>query len=262
MARASKGADGRIMAAGTDRIARGTLVARFAQDPADLDTCLRLRGCHFRADRDWGDAFDGTCRHMMIEDAANGALKGTARLMILRDGRDIHRSYSAQWYDLACLSRIAGPMMEIGRLCTRDPGDPDPLRLGWAFIAHVIETRRIAFLLGCASFPGTDPARHVPAFARLARYHLAPPRWRPGVKDRRALSLVPFAGREMGSPDGIPPLLAAYLRMGGHVGGHAVIDPDMETIHVFVGVETARLSPAGRHRLRALAEDGPSRGPR
>ena len=35
----------------------------------------------------------------------------------------------------------------------------------------------------------------------------------------------------------MPPLLRGYLSLGGWVSDHAVIDEDLDTLHVFTGVE-------------------------
>jgi putative hemolysin len=46
----------------------------------------------------------------------------------------------------------------------------------------------------------------------------------------------------------LPPLLRSYLMMGGWVSDHAVIDHQMNTLHVFTGLEIAAI-PEGRKRL-------------
>ena len=51
----------------------------------------------------------------------------------------------------------------------------------------------------------------------------------------------------------IPPLLRTYLAMGGWVSDHAVIDRQMNTIHVFTGVEIDRVPVARARALRAIA---------
>ena len=51
----------------------------------------------------------------------------------------------------------------------------------------------------------------------------------------------------------IPPLLRTYLSMGGWVSDHAVIDRQMNTLHVFTGVETAAIPAARARALRAIA---------
>jgi putative hemolysin len=52
---------------------------------------------------------------------------------------------------------------------------------------------------------------------------------------------------------GVPPLLRTYLGMGGWVSDHAVIDRALDTLHVFTGVEIARIPPARARALRAIA---------
>ena len=39
----------------------------------------------------------------------------------------------------------------------------------------------------------------------------------------------------------MPPLLRGYLSLGGWVSDHAVIDPDLKTLHVFTGLEVKRV---------------------
>ena len=51
----------------------------------------------------------------------------------------------------------------------------------------------------------------------------------------------------------MPPLLRTYLLMGGWISDHAVIDRQMDTLHVFTGVEIAAIPPARARALRALA---------
>ena len=51
----------------------------------------------------------------------------------------------------------------------------------------------------------------------------------------------------------MPPLLKTYLMMGGWVSDHAVVDPDLNTMHVFTGVEIKSIPPARKKLLRAVA---------
>jgi putative hemolysin len=50
----------------------------------------------------------------------------------------------------------------------------------------------------------------------------------------------------------MPPLLKTYLMMGGWVSDHAVVDAQMNTLHVFTGVEIGSIPPARKRLLRAL----------
>lgn len=243
----------------------GGLVVRLAEGTADLRRAQALRGLCFRARTaaaGGGDAdrFDALSCHVLIEDA-DGRLLGCFRHRLLR-GPDLGDCYTAQHYDLTGLRAYALPMVEVGRFCIHPQvHDPDILRLAWAALARLVEVEGAGLLFGCTSFPGVDPARHAAALALLAARHLAPPRWRPGRRAPEVVALAapPGAPVEGGQGQaGLPPLLRSYLAMGGWVGDHAVIDRDLDTLHVFTGLETRRVPPARRRRLRDLAAAMPA----
>jgi putative hemolysin len=50
----------------------------------------------------------------------------------------------------------------------------------------------------------------------------------------------------------MPPLLRTYLMMGGWVSDHAVVDRQMNTLHVFTGLEIGAIPAARKRLLRAL----------
>jgi putative hemolysin len=111
-------------------------------------------------------------------------------------------------------------------------------------------------LFGCSSFHGTDAQAYADAFAMLKERHLAPTRWLPQVK---APDVFRFARRLRQKPDALramrtmPPLLRSYLAMGGWVSDHAVVDRDLNTLHVFTGLEIGAIPPARARALRAVA---------
>ncbi len=52
----------------------------------------------------------------------------------------------------------------------------------------------------------------------------------------------------------MPPLLRSYLLMGGWVSDHAVVDRQMNTLHVFTGLEISAIPAARKRLLRAVAQ--------
>lgn len=229
---------------------RGRFRARLAEDAADLDRALNLRARCFRGGQGGdGDAHDASCRHLLIETRDQGALAACFRFRIFATGSAVEDSYSARFYDLSPLAVVRQPMMELGRFCTDpDRRDPDLLRLAFACVVRLVDADAVAMLFGCSSFDGADPGRHRAALARLAP-HLAPKALSPL---RRAAEVAFFAPSESGVAP-LPPLLQSYLALGGWVSDHAVVDREMDTLHVFTGVEIAAI-PAARARLmRALA---------
>ncbi len=238
---------------------RGRYQARRAAGPGDLAAAQRLRQRAFRnAGGLDSDAFDAACTHVLVEEAG-GRLAACFRLLILPAGAGIGRSYAAQFYDLAALSRLPGPMAELGRFCI-DPAfslDPDVLRVAWGAMTRLVDEGGVRMLFGCASFRGTEPAAYHDTFALLEARHLAPDLWRPGTRGEGRVPLGGHLRRPLdrrAAVQAMPPLLRSYLAMGGRVSDHAVVDEDLGTLHVFCGLETAAVPPARARALRAVAE--------
>ncbi len=248
-------------------VTKGCYRLRPARSQADVAAAQRLRHLAFHAganaSRDTGlntgldrDRFDAICTHVLIEDLRDGQLVCCFRTLDLPDGGQIGQSYSAQYYDLSALMRFAGPMIEIGRFCIHpDHHDPDILRLAWAALTCHVDARGIEMMFGCSSFRGTDQSRYLDAFAMLRDNHLAPPDLAPRIK---APLVFPFGAQVQPAPDrrrallSMPPLLRSYLMMGGWVSDHAVIDPQMDTLHVFTGLEIRAIPEARKKLLRAV----------
>jgi len=90
----------------------------------------------------------------------------------------------------------------------------------------------------------------------LYENHIGPEHMRPAPK---AAQTVPLnAGGDISCEDGkralatMPPLLRSYLLMGGWVSDHAVVDHDLDTLHVFTAVEVAAIPEARKRLLRAV----------
>lgn len=144
--------------------------------------------------------------------------------------------------------------MEIGRFCI-DPTNSDSniLRTGWALITKYVDEHDIGFLYGYSSFQGTDIEPYKGAFALLKHRHLAPDEWRPMTKSANS---VAFANKNeklniRAATQQLPSLLRTYLTMGGWVSDHAVIDRELNTLHVFTGVEINEILAARKRLLRA-----------
>lgn len=237
----------------------GRYRARLAEGEADVRACQRLRHVTFRGtqgdspDALDADSFDAICRHVMVEEARTGLLVCCFRMLPLSNGTEIGRTYSAQYYELSALQGFPGKMVEMGRFCVRpDFRDPNILRTAWGAMTKFVEDEGVELLFGCSSFHGVDADAYMDAFAYLRERHLAPKRWLPRVK---APKVFRFARKlRLFRPDPkkalikMPPLLRTYLVMGGWVSDHAVIDNDLNTLHVFTGLEIARVPP-NRARL-------------
>lgn len=242
---------------------RGRFVARDVGSPHDMTALRALRAEVFPVDRAGFDRFDPVCRHILIEESETRSVVGGFRLLTLACGSEIERSYSAQHYDLRALATYPGRMTELGRFCIRSRSlDPDILRLAWAALTRIVDEDGVEMLFGCSSFPGIDATPHAEALAMLQASHVAPPRWRPRIKAPKVVRLAAADGRPVDTRRAMaamPPLLRSYLAMGGRVSDHAVVDEEMDTLHVFTGLEVGAIPPLRRRLLRALAEPTPER---
>jgi putative hemolysin len=244
---------------------KGRYRCRIATTEAEVAAVQRLRWRAFRARQSLApvpegardcDEFDGLCRHALIEEAGTGRLAACFRLMPLT-GREIGASYSAQFYDLGALEAFDGRITEVGRFCL-DPEarDADILRVAWGALTRHVDAEGVGMLIGCSSFLGTDVRAYYDSFAMLKARHLAPTRWLPRVKSE---AVFRFAARLRRKPDQrrafrqTPPLLRYYLSLGGWVSDHAVLDRELDTLHVFTALEIGAVPAARARALRLVA---------
>lgn len=236
--------------------------SRFAETIADIRAAQSLRQRVFfplkdHMDRDQ-DQFDDLCRHVLIEETITGQLVGCFRFLGFETGKLIDQSYSGQFYDLSKLRDIDHRVVEMGRFCI-DPlwNDSAILLTAWAAMVKHVDRNDIGMLFGCSSFGGTTPTPYLEAFKVLKGKYLAPHEREIGKGDGE---IFDFVGECDEKPDyragmaAMPPLLRSYLTMGGWVSNHAVIDRQMNTIHVFTGLEIRTIPPQRKRILRALID--------
>ncbi|MFT4706780.1 MAG: putative hemolysin [Ascidiaceihabitans sp.] len=234
---------------------KGRYSAAMAVTAQDVAAAQALRGlCFDLSDKDI-DLFDAACAHVLIRCVEDNSLVACFRMLSL-DGDTIGASYSAQYYALDALADFKGRMVELGRFCIHpDRQDPDILRVAWAAMTAYVDQNDVKLLFGCTSFAGTETSKYDDAFAMLRDHHIAPKRWLPKIK---APDVFKYAAKLQHKPDikkamlRMPPLLRTYLLMGGWVSDHAVVDRQLNTMHVFTGVEIGMIPAARKRLLRAV----------
>lgn len=223
-------------------------------DEVAMAQALRARCFGLSRDVD-ADRHDLKARHFLIHEDGSGVPVGCFRLRIFDHGT-VQDSYAGEFYDLTRLTAWNMPMLEIGRFCIA-PGSeaPDLIRLAWAAITQVVDAGGIALLFGCSSFEGTAPDPYLQAFSHLKEMHQAPVRAGVARKSGEVFGFETLAGVSYSRKIALqqmPPLLRSYLSLGAWVSDHAVIDRQMNTLHVFTALEVARIPPARQRLLRAL----------
>jgi putative hemolysin len=219
-----------------------------ADDP-DAARAFDLRARLYRGGASDRDAFDARARHLLVETAAGGRPAACARLFTGR-GPALAQGYTSQFYDLAPFVRPRQMGLELGRVAI-DPAsaDPDLWRIMLAMLAGIARAEGVRLFFGCASFAGADPGRHAAALARLRR-SVAPEAWRPRP---RAPLTVALPEGPSGPPTVLPAILRSWLNLGARVSDHAVIDRDLDTLHVFTGLPVSAIPPARRRVILGMA---------
>lgn len=233
----------------------GFRVCAVMPDDPDMAEVLALRADYFRQGQaEDRDRFDPLCRHFLVRDP-DGRAVASYRLLPLDGGRALDQSYTAQFYDLSPLAGTEGLIVELGRFAmARDRADPEIVRAAWAQLTRMVDNEGVVMFLGCSSFAGTDPARHAQAFEALARRSVGPAQRLPRRRADEAVPLSALSGPGgPGGAAGLPPMLRAYLSMGGWVGDHVVIDRDLGTCHIFTALDIAAIPESRKRLMRAAA---------
>jgi putative hemolysin len=203
------------------------------------------------ARREWDD-FDPFFDHLVLESLDAGIadpldrVVGVYRLMRGEVAAAGPGFYGAGEYDLTPIAASGRASVELGRSCVaREHRGGPGMHLLWNGLAAYVLERDIELLFGVASFHGTDPAPLAEALSFLHYEHLAPPDLRVRARPEHYLemNLMPRADidpeRALRS---IPPLIKAYLRLGGFVGEGGYVDEDFNTIDVCVVMDTGRMT--------------------
>lgn len=237
---------------------------KLAETDAEREGAYRLRyrvfveemgarvGGRARADRLERDAFDDLADHLILVDQAATSkdpidkVVGTYRL--LGDGGAEGGSgfYGAAEYDLSAILNSGRRCVELSRSCVAaEHRGGAAMHLLWNGLAGYVAARGVGIVFGVASFPGTDTAPFAEALSYLHHWHLAPPDLRARARPERFERMdrmQPGTVDPARAVRGIPPLIRAYLKMGGVVGEGACIDETFNTVDVFMAMRTERLA--------------------
>ncbi|WP_240608007.1 GNAT family N-acetyltransferase [Pararhodobacter oceanensis] len=238
-------------------------VVRLADGALDLKAAQRLRYEVFVAElgakglsvdhenRLESDALDPYFDHLVLVDPSIDPQSlshviGVYRLLPDTRAAELGRFYSDAEYDLSKLRATGRRLVELGRSCVH----PDHRRGAamlhlWNGLADYVQAREIEIMFGVASFHGTDARQHALALSWLHAHHLAPPELRVTAWPAHAqpMEMLPTAGIPRSEALAtIPPLIRAYLRLGGFVGEGAFIDHDFNTTDVCLIMDTSAMS--------------------
>ena len=240
----------------------GSLEVRLARKKSEIRRAQRLRYKVFYEEmaatpnalailsRRDEDEFDAIFDHLLVIDYgdSNGGrpwrrpkVVGTYRMMRQEVADDHDGFYTQGEYDIAPLIQAKSPhysFVELGRSCVLKPyRNKRTLELLWQGVWTYVREHGADVMIGCASFPGTDPAAHALALSYLHHTALAPEGWRVRAHEhlRIDMNMMPAeAVNARAALKALPPLIKGYLRLGAYIGDGAVIDHQFGTTDVLI----------------------------
>lgn len=234
----------------------GTLEVRLARNEAEIEAAQEIRYRIFydelgarssldQIDRRDSDRFDPLCDHLLVLDNSltgpeHRRIVGTYRLLRQEMATAAGGFYSEDEFELRRLVARHPDLrfLELGRSCVlpqyRSKRTIEALWQGiWAYLNHY----GIDVMVGCASFPGIDPAAHAEALTYMAHHCRTSADWDVRAVGRRYHPMAMMPVEEVNPKAAItamPPLVKGYLRIGARIGDGCVIDRDFSTVDVFI----------------------------
>jgi putative hemolysin len=242
----------------------GNLEVRLARSAADIRKAQRLRFEVFYKEmaavpdartllkkRDEDD-YDRICDHLLVIDKTvektgqrpwprRAKVVGTYRVLLQDVAEKNQGFYTQGEYDIAPLiarKRRTHFFMELGRSCVLKPyRNRRTVELLWQGLWTYVREHGVDAMLGCASFPGTDPKEHALALSFLYHYSRAPEEWLVSAHSNLKVDMNMIPKDEVNVKEALkvmPPLIKGYIRLGAYVGDGAVIDHQFGTTDVLV----------------------------
>jgi putative hemolysin len=185
------------------------------------------------------DIFDPHCLHIGVRDLNSGKLVATTRLLEQERAKVLGGFYSEAEFRLNGLKKLKGQVLEIGRTCV-DPAyrNGATIALLWAELAELLNEGGYSYLMGCASISMQDGGLQAQAIMQQIREHYL---------CRDLLQAEPRCPLpEQPLPDNLsirlPPLLAAYLRLGARVCGEPSVDSAFNSADLLILLKRDQLS--------------------
>jgi putative hemolysin len=194
------------------------------------------------------DRFDVHCAHLLVREGAEGPVVACARLLSAQDAMAAGGFYSQQEFDLTRPLTMPGRILEVGRTCVaKERRDGATLSALWTALAKEAVARGADVLIGCASVPFDPETEALSPMNESLKAYWADENLR--VFPRRPVPRDPDGAARDAA---LPPLLAAYLRLGAKIGGEPSWDPEFGVADYFVMVPVEKL--AARYARRFLGK--------
>lgn len=184
--------------------------------------------------------YDSYARHIIVKDNATGEIVGYYRMITSSDLVDGKTFVCEEEYNLDYLKQTGEKICEFSRaVVKKEYRGGIILLLIWKFILQYVLDNGYRYMVGDASFYGTDRDKYVEEISYLVHNYSADPSLQ--IKSRDVLppmELLPedqCGGKEiMGK---LPPLIKAYINLGAKIASETFTDTAFGSVDVFILVD-------------------------
>ena len=212
------------------------------------------------------DQYDAICDHLLVLDhnvpsrkfpfAPKTKIVGTYRILTDEKAKANGGFYTQSEYNIAPLiegKAQSHKFMELGRSCVlKSHRTKRSVELLWQGLWAYICQQQADVIIGCASFPGTNPQDHALALSFLHHQAKAPEEWRVKAHDHHYVDMNMIPKAEIDPKKALkalPPLIKGYLRVGAYVGDGAVVDHQFGTTDIFIILPVNAIDPRYRNHF-------------
>jgi putative hemolysin len=206
------------------------------------------------------DPYDALCDHLLVVDVSqrhgsgwgrkgHQAVVGTYRVLRQDVANRAKGFYTQGEFDIEPLIAANKGLrfIEVGRSCVLKPyRTKRTVELLWHGLWTYVREQKADVMIGCASFPGTDPSAHAMALSFLHHHAMAPAEWRCEAHPRLRVPMDMLPKDKVDAKAALkamPPLVKAYLRLGAYIGDGAVVDHQFGTTDVLIVLPVSRIDP-------------------
>lgn len=191
------------------------------------------------------DIYDDCCDHIIAIDITTNEVVGGYRLISSEHIKNIGKFLTEKEFNIDKLKSSGKRILELGRAVVDNRyRDGFVINLLWKAVIKYAVSYNMDYMIGTASFHGTDPDIYKNCFLNLYQNYLS-------SENIRAQALNPcykfgsFNGvlDDVLAKDETPPLVKGYLRLGATIGNDAFIDYHFNSIDVLISLEIKKINP-------------------
>ncbi len=182
--------------------------------------------------------YDAFAKQIICIDNETGEVVGCYRMITSRSLPEGKTFVCEEEFNIASLKATGEPIAELSRaVVKREYRNSIVLMLLLRFIAKYIRENNFRFIIGEASFFGTDKSAWQKELSYLAHYHVSDEFEIPS-NEKEQVEILPKEALDAAAiKRGLPPLIRAYLGFGATVSKESFTDREFGSVDVFILID-------------------------